>query len=303
MADEGRELPLFDNHYSNQTLVDTWWESRWCHDPLTGSRLPLSLSGVSAAQYQQDQLRWGPRQNTTYQDDFSRRGWSIPTLPTAMTRPHGLGKELLLSTGENMHIRGPPTSWDYGAQYRSSSLELSPDADGVGGTGARFASLPLIGIGKRERLLHAATASANPESPRTTHTKTPHGNAAEGLATTTSLAKDHSPATLYDCLHGPAATPSNSALLRQLHFGGSNAVRRDGAGKGVVEEIPVGSKGPLPRTLADPSGLLGQLNPITAEALPDYRRWSRYFTTRQAGDLPVEHFSFQKVLPPPTRSS
>lgn len=288
--DEGRELPIFDNHYSNQTLVDTWWESRWCHDPTTGARLPLSLSGASAAQYHQDQLRWGPRQNTTYTDDYSRVGWAYPIPGTVMTRPHGLGKELLLSTGENMYIRGPPTSWDYGAQYRSSTLDVDCHSE------EEREDNPRIG----DALL-AATASANAEDPFRHRYGTKGGkggHSSEAAGGQEKKGDCRPPPTLYDCLHDSTGDGENSCNVRLI---GGKIKSSSGTSNGVVEEIPVGSKGFFPRALSDTSGRNRQLNPIAAEALPDYRLWSRYFTTRQAGDLPVEHFSFQKKLPPSTR--
>lgn len=296
MNDEGRELPVFDNHYSNQTLVDTWWESRWCHNPHTGARLPISLTGTSEVQQQQDVLRWGPRQHTTYQDHYGRKGWSIPTTTTAMIRPHGLQKELLLSTGENMYIRGPPTSWDYGAEFRSPSQDdgLCEEGKGSKEDGLLPSIAPLVG--KKGQLLCAATASARSEC---LLGEVARSSSASAMALRNRGGEDYRN-TLYDCLHHFNQPSSHSRFPRSAP---RVPLHENGKSNSLMDMFPNGAISTFPRTLTDTTGAKKQLNAITVEALPDYRRWSQYITTRKVGDLPVELFSFQKNLPPPSLPS
>lgn len=293
MNDEGRELPVFDNHYSNQTLVDTWWESRWCHNSHTGARLPISLTGATEVQQQQDVLRWGPRQHTTYQDHFGRKGWSIPTATTAMIRPHGLQKELLLSTGENMYIRGPPTSWDYGAEFRPPSQD-----DGLCEEGKRpkeESLLPSITplMGKKGQLLYAATASARSQCLLEDAIRS---TSAGAVALRNRGGEDYRN-TLYDSLHNFIKPSAHSRFPRPPPRVPLHDTKKSNS---LMDRFPTGAISTFPRTLTDTTGAKRQLNVITAEALPDYCRWSQFTTTRKVGDLPVEHFSFQKNLPPPS---
>lgn len=157
MMDDGRELPNFDNHYSNSTLIDTWREDRWCHDS-TGARLPFTLSGINAKQQEIENQKWS-KIPSTYQEAFDTGPWSSPT---PMTRPHGLGKELLLGTGEDLDFHGIPTSWDYGSHYPKPEDAVSLPFLSTQQTAG---DPPMTSQEKRRiELLLAATATARREN-------------------------------------------------------------------------------------------------------------------------------------------
>lgn len=162
--DDGRELPTFDNHYSDATLIDRWADHRCDHDTLSGKPLPFTLSGASAQQQAADVKLWNGI-HTSYQDAFAHAHEKF-TPPAMMARPNGLGMELLLGADDTFEFRGVPTSLDYGSHYPPvplahvhSRFSIQNQSSG-GGKGVSLTPYEE----SRQRLLREATSSAHQEA-------------------------------------------------------------------------------------------------------------------------------------------
>lgn len=257
MLDDGRSLPQFDNHYSNYTLVDSWLDSRCGHDE-HGKRLPFTLSGANEKDHRRNVQLWHQTQST-YNEAFHRPEGLQSGVASDMIRPQELPRELILASGEDLQLRGIPTSYDYGAHYGvpGGVLGESSSISASGGTSERVKVIRAGGVvseappldeaeQRRLKLLRASTAAAHQPPDKS---------------------------TLYD-VHSPHILPA---------FSEDN-------------EGPVARRGPLP-TFGD---LAGQKEALPRKTvLPDYQTWDKMLSVHRKADIPVEHYFFQRSIPPP----